>query len=56
MFCSHDWASRSGMDSGSYCTKCYKISEREVDRSKSGGLNDGVLEQKESFFTRLLKD
>ena len=46
LFCDHDWQSRTGMDSGSYCTKCKKISSREVDVNKSSGLNNGTLESR----------
>jgi hypothetical protein len=46
LFCDHDWQSRTGMDSGSYCTKCTATSSREVDVNKSGGLNNGTLESR----------
>ena len=46
IFCNHDWATKTGMDSGSYCTKCSSVSNKEVDISKSSGLNDGVLKEK----------
>jgi hypothetical protein len=46
LFCDHDFVSRTGMDSGSICTKCKKISSREVDINKSGGLNNGTLESR----------
>lgn len=46
LFCNHDWAPKTGMDSGSYCTQCGKSSEKEIDISKSGGLNNGILQDK----------
>lgn len=29
IFCNHDWHPRTGMDSGSVCLKCGKISHKE---------------------------
>lgn len=29
LFCDHDWQPRSGYDSGSFCSKCYKLTEKE---------------------------
>ena len=49
LFCDHDWNTKTGMDSGSYCSKCGKSSEKEIDLSKSSGLNNGTL--KESIAT-----
>lgn len=40
--CAHNWTPRSGMDSGSYCTKCTALSDKEVvispESTKSLGL------------------
>lgn len=46
LFCNHDWAPKTGMDSGSYCSKCGKSSEKEISISESGGLNAGKLQEK----------
>ena len=54
MFCNHDFVPRTGMDSGSICSKCYKISSNEVDFSKSGGLNDGKLFKENSGFMKIM--
>lgn len=29
LFCDHDWQPRSGYDSGSFCSKCYKFTDKE---------------------------
>jgi hypothetical protein len=46
IFCDHNYTSRTGMDSGSICTKCGKTSSKEIDINKSSGLNNGTLENK----------
>lgn len=43
LFCDHDWQPRTGMDSGSHCSKCNKISNKEVS-SPSSGLSNGSLQ------------
>lgn len=51
LFCDHDWAPRTGMDSGSYCQKCGATSSREY---RSGGaLSNGELAPKPSLLSRL---
>lgn len=42
LFCNHDWAPRSGMDSGSYCVKCFSVSNKET--ILGSGLNNGKLQ------------
>ena len=56
MFCDHDYISRTGMDSGSMCTKCGKMSDKEIDRSRSGGLNNGQLLNEHKSFLKIAKD
>lgn len=46
LFCDHDWQNRTGMDSGSVCSKCHTTSSREVDINKSSPLSNGVLESR----------
>ncbi len=41
MFCSHDWAPRTGMDSGSYCQRCSTVSDKEC--IPGSGLSEGRL-------------
>lgn len=41
MFCSHDWEPRTGMDSGSVCAHCGKVSDREC--IPGSGLGTGEL-------------
>lgn len=41
LFCSHDWAPRSGMDSGSYCVKCFSTCAREC--TPGSGFSAGTL-------------
>lgn len=41
MFCSHDWAPRTGMDSGSYCLRCSAVSDKEC--IPGSGLSEGRL-------------
>lgn len=41
IFCNHDWAPRTGMDSGSYCTKCSTTTDREC--LPGSGLTQGRL-------------
>lgn len=45
LFCDHDWQPRTGMDSGSHCSKCNKLSDREVS-SPSSGLSNGSLQNR----------
>jgi hypothetical protein len=49
MFCNHDWTPRTGMDSGSFCSQCGKITEKEINISLSSGLNNGTLEKNNCF-------
>lgn len=53
MFCNHDWQPRTGMDSGSYCTKCSKFSSKEVDFNSLSGLQNGQHVKKPNFFAQL---
>ena len=41
MFCNHDWAPRTGMDSGSYCLHCFATTTKEC--IPGSGLSSGVL-------------
>ena len=41
LFCSHDWAPRTGMDSGSYCQRCSAVSDKEC--ITGSGLSEGRL-------------
>lgn len=41
MFCSHDWAPRTGMDSGSCCQRCSAVSDK--DCIPGSGLSEGRL-------------
>lgn len=43
IFCDHDWQPKTGMDSGSSCTKCGATTNKEFDINKSGGLQNGSL-------------
>lgn len=45
IFCDHDWQTRTGMDSGSYCSKCNSLSSKEVVQASSG-LSNGQLESR----------
>lgn len=41
MFCTHDWAPRTGMDSGSSCMLCGRVSAKEC--LPGSGLSSGEL-------------
>lgn len=45
LICNHEWTSRSGYDSGSRCSKCGKITNREIDTKKSEELGKNVLKE-----------
>lgn len=50
IFCSHDWEPRIGMDSGSMCCHCGRISEREC--IPSTGLGTGELLPRGAVYSR----
>lgn len=55
LFCKHNWTSRSGYDSGSICSKCGKITNREIDIKKSEEFGLGTLKD-DSLFEAIKKD
>lgn len=55
IFCTHEWVARSGMDSGSICEKCGKITAKETAENSNSGLSSGVLKKKNELLRKLFK-